>query len=72
MLGARGVQDSLEHFDERIDEWFETSDRHNIMDRSIGDARIIEGSKRPTLPAGSIPGRASSRSSDTVCTCRVW
>ena len=56
---AGGVRGSLEHFDERSDEWFETSERHNIMDRGIGDARIIEGSKRPTMPAGSTPGRAS-------------
>lgn len=47
-LNARGVRNSFEHFDERIDKWFEMSKNHIYLGRNIGDpGGIIVGGDIP-------------------------
>lgn len=42
-LGNRRLRDSFEHFDERIDKWDRQSERHQFLDRSVGEKRLIGG-----------------------------
>lgn len=45
-IGARRtLRDHLEHFDERIDNWVLTSDRHNFVDRCVGPSGSIVGAE---------------------------
>lgn len=43
-LQARSLRDHFEHFDERLDEWAETSPNKNIVDNMIGPRNAIGGS----------------------------
>jgi hypothetical protein len=43
LLGARDVRNGLEHFDERIDRWAATSQRHNFADRIVMPPGAIVG-----------------------------
>ena len=43
-LQARNLRDHFEHFDERLDEWAETSPHKNIVDNMIGPRNAIGGS----------------------------
>jgi hypothetical protein len=38
----RGVymRNHFEHFDERLDEWWEKSVRHNVVDHCVGDVQV--------------------------------
>jgi hypothetical protein len=50
-LRQRALRDLLEHLDEQIDEWAETSTHHNFIDTNIGPASFIGGS---TVTPGDI------------------
>jgi hypothetical protein len=43
MLKNRRVRDSLEHFDERLDRWYRTSQRKNFADQIIAPRAAIVG-----------------------------
>jgi hypothetical protein len=43
VLRSRRLRDHLEHYDERIDEWVETSANKNIVDNMIGPRSVIGG-----------------------------
>jgi len=42
-LQARNLRDHFEHFDERLDDWAETSPHKNIVDNMIGPRNAIGG-----------------------------
>ncbi|MDP9256977.1 MAG: hypothetical protein M3Q31_10535 [Actinomycetota bacterium] len=37
------MRNHFEHFDERIDKWWDTSESHNLLDRSIMPPSAVEG-----------------------------
>lgn len=43
VLRVRDLRDHLEHYDERIDDWAETSPNRNIVDNMIGPRGAIAG-----------------------------
>ena len=43
VLRTRTLRDHFEHFDERLDEWAETSPNRNIVDNMIGPRAAIGG-----------------------------
>jgi hypothetical protein len=43
VLRSRRLRDHLEHYDERIDDWAETSQNKNIVDNMIGPRSAIGG-----------------------------
>jgi hypothetical protein len=43
VLRGRDLRDHLEHYDERIDDWAETSPNRNIVDNMIGPRTAIGG-----------------------------
>ena len=43
LLGDRKVRNALEHFDERVDNWAATSQRHNFADRNVFAPGAIAG-----------------------------
>lgn len=43
LLKKRDPRNHLEHFDERLEEWYATSTHHNIIDVSIGPPNIVSG-----------------------------
>ena len=42
-LSRRTLRDHLEHFDERIDDWALSSERHNFIDRCVGPISSVAG-----------------------------
>lgn len=40
---SRDARNHFEHFDERLDSWYQTSKYHNIIDTSIGGDNFISG-----------------------------
>lgn len=38
-----GMRNNFEHFDERLDEWWEKSAQHNFLDRMIGPPSAVVG-----------------------------
>lgn len=42
-LSNRTLRDHIVHMDERIDEWWETSNNHNIVGRMVGSRNAIVG-----------------------------
>jgi hypothetical protein len=43
-LAKRYARDFFEHFDERLDNWYEESPDHNLLDMSIGESdSVVEG-----------------------------
>jgi len=43
MLRSRKARDAMEHFDERLDKWYRTSERRNFADRIIAAPGQIVG-----------------------------
>lgn len=43
LLKKRDPRNHLEHFDERLHVWFDSSTHHNIMDMSIGPSNMVSG-----------------------------
>jgi hypothetical protein len=43
VLKRRDPRNHLEHFDERLHIWFDSSTHHNIMDMSIGPSNMVSG-----------------------------
>jgi hypothetical protein len=37
------MRNHFDHFDERLDQWWNTSTQHNYVDRNIGPERMIQG-----------------------------
>jgi hypothetical protein len=44
--GQRTLRDHLEHFDERLDDWALTTNRHNFIDRCVGPPNLMFGPER--------------------------
>ena len=42
-LYSRGVRDSLEHYDEELEDWYDNSPHRNLIDMSIGPPDVIAG-----------------------------
>ena len=42
-LRPRGLRDSFEHFDERLEKWAKSSERHNFIDSNIAGPNDIAG-----------------------------
>ena len=42
-LNDRGARNYFEHFDERLERWFNSSTRHNFVDLNVGPLNMIGG-----------------------------